>query len=958
VTTLGATKPAARPRPIYRPVVGPRLKWLLAAVFCLFALLVVNSVYLVSITLLEWKTALIYQNYFYQYMFLVHLALGLAIVLPVVVFGIVHISNARNRPNRRAVRMGYALFTCSLILLASGFVLMRVDLGTLTIDVRHPQVRTIAYWAHVITPLAAIWLFILHRLAGRRIKWKVGMTWAALAGVFALVMTLLHSQDPRAWNVAGPAEGEQYFFPSLVRTSSGNFIPADTLMMNEYCLECHPDVYDHWLHSAHRFSSFSNPAYLFSVRETRRVVRERDGSVQASRWCAGCHDPVPFLSGAFEDPKFDDPAYDLASDPMAGAGISCTVCHAITHINSTRGNADMTLEEPAHYPWARSRNPFLQWINQQLVKAKPGFHKATFLKPLHKSPEFCSTCHKVHLPPELNDYKWVRGQNHFDTYHLSGVSGHGVQSWYYPPRATHNCSECHMPLMASSDFGAKFFEQDHAKALYNQLAVHDHLFPAANTFVGSLEGTPAWVNEAHDRFSEGFIRVDIFALNEGGAIDGNLIAPLRPEVPALKPGASYLLDVVVRTVKIGHPFTQGTVDSNEVWLDLTMTDGGGRVIGRSGGMNAEGEVDPWSHFINVYMLDRQGNRIDRRNPQDIFVPLYNHQIPPGAADVIHYALEVPPDLTGPVTVDVALRYRKFDAAYMKHFQGEAFAGNTLPISTLARDRLAFAVEGRGDQPLIEPSPIDEWQRWNDYGIGLFRKGESGSTKGELRQAEAAFAEVERLGRPDGPLNRARVYFKEGRLDEAVDALRLAASHAPPAPPWSVGWFTGLVNKQNGHLDDAIGNFKSIIAMKDTEECRSRQFDFSQDYTLLNELGSTIFERAKQERGEAGAERRNAMLREAADWFEKTIALDAEDLAAHYNLSLIYAQLGDEERAEEHRLLHARYKPDDNARDFAVARARQRDAAANHAAEAVVIYDLQRPGTYELPPAGEEVARHD
>ena len=30
------------------------------------------------------------------------------------------------------------------------------------------------------------------------------------------------------------------------------------------------------------------------------------------------------------------------------------------------------------------------------------------------------------------------------------------------------------------------------------------------------------------------------------------------------------------------------------------------------------------------MLDRDGNRIDRRNPQDIFMPLYNHQIPPGA----------------------------------------------------------------------------------------------------------------------------------------------------------------------------------------------------------------------------------------------------------------------------------------------------------------------------------------
>ena len=65
------------------------------------------------------------------------------------------------------------------------------------------------------------------------------------------------------------------------------------------------------------------------------------------------------------------------------------------------------------------------------------------------------------------------------------------------------------------------------------------------------------------------------------------------------------------------------------------------MIGRSGGIGPDGAVDPYSHFINVYMLDRNGNRIDRRNPQDIFVPLYNKQIPPGAGQVVHFGLEVP-----------------------------------------------------------------------------------------------------------------------------------------------------------------------------------------------------------------------------------------------------------------------------------------------------------------------------
>ena len=133
---------------------------------------------------------------------------------------------------------------------------------------------------------------------------------------------------------------------------------------------------------------------------------ERDGNVKASRWCAGCHDPVPFFSGAFDDPKFD-----TRNHPTAHAGITCTVCHAITHVNSTKGNADYTIEEPVHYPFAKSDNALLRFINRQMVKAKPEFHKKTFLKPLHKTPEFCSTCHKVSLPFELNHYKeWLRGQ--------------------------------------------------------------------------------------------------------------------------------------------------------------------------------------------------------------------------------------------------------------------------------------------------------------------------------------------------------------------------------------------------------------------------------------------------------------------------------------------------------------------------------------------------------------------
>ena len=942
----------------YVRAVGPRLRWLLYFIFGLFALLSANSVYLSSVTFLEWLKGdpnVTYQNYFYMVMFGTHLALGLIFVLPVVIFGLIHIRNAHNRPNRRTVRVGYLLFAISLAVLFTGVALMRFDFFA----IRNPNVRSPLYWAHVITPLLAVWLYIVHRMAGPRIKWTLGLRWSAGTVVAVLATLLLHSTHPRK-NEIGSKEGQKYFEPSMARTATGKFIPPQTMMMDAYCQKCHPDGYEGWFHSSHHFSSFNNPPYLFAVRETREMGLARDGNLKASRWCAGCHDPVPFLSGAFDDPKFD-----LEKDPTSQAGITCTACHAMTHVNSTIGNGDYTIDEPVHYPFAYSSNPTLQYVNELLIKAKPEFHKKTFLKPFMRSAEYCSVCHKVGLPREVTQYKdFLRGQNHYDTYLLSGVSGHNARSFYYPEKAQQNCAGCHMPLQASGDFGAQFFNPTN-----QNLYIHSHLFPSANTGVPHLRGDTNTVAR-HQEFLKDCVRVDVFGLKEGGAIDSPLQAPVRPQVPALKPGRPYLLEAVVRTLRLGHPLTQGTADSNELWVDATVSSGG-RVIGRSGGLGPHREVDPWSHFLNVYMLDKNGNRIDRRNPQDIFTPLYNHQIPPGAAAVVHFAFTTPPDLAAPVTVELHVRYRKFDTIYMNYILGKGYSNgapfqvtNDLPITTICSDRVTFPVQGAGPALLAAASTnpvsvVPLWQRWNDYGIGLFLEStDRGSEKGELIQAAQAFTQVEKLGRPDGPINLARVYEREGRLDDAVVALQRAASFTNPPPPrWSIAWFNGRVNKQNGYLDKAITEFRSILEDRYPELDR-RGFDFSKDYEVINELGQTLFERAKMERGDAKRAARGGFLWLAVEQFKNTLSLDAENLSAHYNLSLLYEQLGEPALAARHRALHERYRPDDNARDRAVTIARRANPAADHAAQAIVIYSLQRPGAPGLDPAAAATAAVD
>src|SRR6056297_129899 len=207
---------AAANQPKYVRSITPRLRVLLYIVFALFGLLAANGFYLSSITYLQWLRSEVYENHFYQLMFLVHLGLGLLLIVPVVAFGFFHMLKARKRRNKRAIRIGYALFGIAIAILVSGVLLMRIG----NLKIVNPEIRTVVYWAHIIAPLTAVWLYWLHRLAGPRIRWAVGGKLFAAVAVGVVAMVAVQSTDPRISDGSAPAEGDQYFQPSLSRTAS------------------------------------------------------------------------------------------------------------------------------------------------------------------------------------------------------------------------------------------------------------------------------------------------------------------------------------------------------------------------------------------------------------------------------------------------------------------------------------------------------------------------------------------------------------------------------------------------------------------------------------------------------------------------------------------------------------------------------------------------------------------
>ena len=102
-----------------------------------------------------------------------------------------------------------------------------------------------------------------------------------------------------------------------------------------------------------------------------------------------------------------------------------------------------------------SHNPVLHFLHNYVVKLNPKPHRNAFLKPFHKDPqllpEFCSSCHKVHLDVPVNNYHRSAGSTTTTTGRPAAFQGKAPRSFYYPPKPL-QCADCHMPLVPWKDF--------------------------------------------------------------------------------------------------------------------------------------------------------------------------------------------------------------------------------------------------------------------------------------------------------------------------------------------------------------------------------------------------------------------------------------------------------------------------------------------------------------------------
>jgi tetratricopeptide (TPR) repeat protein len=870
---------------------------------------------------------------FYMMSVLAHYVLGLLLLLALAVLLLRSPSLRRNMP-----------VAAALFFLSGGFALYLVKYGNLT---EHRW----AFWSHIVAAALGTLLLILYvrrqavRFGGGWLPLQRGLiSAAALAALLPLGTRLYQRSFPNsADRIVNPMmvptsmdeEGggpQSPFFPSSAVTNTGDIIPSNFFMDSERCGECHADIYNQWNSSAHHFGSFNNQFYRKSIEYMQDVV-----GTQPSKWCAGCHDHAVFFNG-----RFERPIKEQIDTPEAHAGLACTSCHAITRVDSSMGNGSFLIEYPPLHELLTSDNPYVKRMDRFLTFLNPRPHKKTFLKPFMRldSSEFCSTCHKVHLDIPVNQYRWFRGFNEYDAWQASGVSGQGARSFYYPPQSS-TCSDCHMPLVPSNDPGN-----------INGM-VHSHRFPAANTAVPFVNRDAEQLKVIEEFLQSGIVTVDIFAaspveddassmpmVRRAGAPPqimssfavgeeaessgpvvlrevGKLSAPLDQSGTRFTPGSTVKLDVVVRTRKVGHFFPGGTVDSFDVWLELQGRDADGKVIYWSGMVEDEGRgpVEKGAHFYRAFMLDGDGNMINKRNAWQARSVLYVRLIPPGAADVAHYRIKIPEDAKGPITLTAKLNYRKFSHFYTQFaYAGQPQPGQSPELLSAAHNSLEYSFDPtnipdnvsnqiKGEIPVLpiivvaeastqlelgDRGAETEWrpivdkvfrERWNDWGIGLLLQG-------DLKGAEYAFQRVTEAEPEyaDGWVNVARALIQEGETEAAKPYIEKALSLNPKLG--AALFFKSQIQKADGDYDGALATLRAVEAL------------YPRDRVVLNQLGRILFLKRQ--------------YAEAVEVLQRICLIDPEDLQMHYNLMLAYRGLGDHENAEREQKLFLRFKAEESA----------------------------------------------
>ncbi len=333
------------------------------------------------------------------------------------------------------------------------------------------------------------------------------------------------------------------------------------------------------------------------------MVRQTDFAGTQDQFCVQCHSAIGTRGGEISAGfSFE------ALSPIVQEGVTCVSCHQVTELARDH-NSGHVLDPDS---------PMRATITDPVASSRHGSAHS----PLHGTSEFCGGCH--------------------DIVEVSGLSlERPYEEWLSAPASAEarNCQSCHMP------------EVSRAVAPTGPVRTsHSHRFLGVDLPLAEGFATPE---------ETAAIREDVQTLLRGAA-DLRITTP-----PSVRAGRTLDLVVDIESLLDGHALPTGSTFIRQLWLEVIVRDGSGRIVYETGTLDADGDLrDHWSArdpYGDADLVSLSSSLTNADGEPELFpwraVEHFRRTLEPRHTRTVTLFVPVPLPMEGPLTVSARLRFR-------------------------------------------------------------------------------------------------------------------------------------------------------------------------------------------------------------------------------------------------------------------------------------------------------------
>lgn len=559
-----------------------------------------------------------------------------------------HIIEKRNTRSSLMLLTGSTAFLLLAISYTSAFakVLFSGAIASIPLDVIHQY----SSYLLVLMLIGHLWTrsdFLkkyFNSIELKHIKYPLLLLLSCL-GVFTVFYQLPVNSSTHTNDNYSYAYGNNPFSPSLTKTENQKFIHP-SYFDNSSCIGCHKGIAKQWQSSAHRHSA-ADPFYVKNIN----LLTSLKG-IEATRYCEGCHAPGALLTGTLTPGGSHGGEKGNISNNI---GVDCVTCHSIDASTNDEGNANYIITEKRLGLLTAITNKPLDALSIASISLSPKPHATMMKSDFSTTARYCSTCHSQFMDESMNNWGWVKMQDEYQAW-LDSPYSHSSDPAFSTDSVL-TCQNCHMPLIKANDPAAN-----------SEGLVKSHKFLGANTALPFLRNDKSHLEDTIEFLTSNKVSMSFDIQNRDEAIENTLHSNRLSKTHELKPiyfynGEQLKANLIISNHGVGHNFPGGTIDLNEVWVEIDIVDANGKTLYQEGGFSPDGHLDASSYAYKSIPVDPNGNPVWKHDLFNKTGEAFKNIIKPGKSDSKSISTYIPQYAESPLVLTAKLRYRKLNKKY-------------------------------------------------------------------------------------------------------------------------------------------------------------------------------------------------------------------------------------------------------------------------------------------------------